>query len=109
MPRRSDQSETARLLMLEQARRLKRLRMALGLLQGDAAQLAGVSRFAWRRYEGDGVPASITAVALGKFLAYKSLSADYVIAGNLAGLPGQLARDLLRIEADEGGHSPPEA
>lgn len=86
-------------LRLEQAARLQRLRNLLGLQQQDAAERAGLSRFAWARME-DG-QRRIDTVALAKFCQSKDLPAEYVVSGSLSGLPSDLARDLVSAEIAE--------
>lgn len=85
--------------MRAQSTRLARLRRLVGMQKGDAADVAGVSRFSWYRME-EG-KARIDAVALARFLAYRNLPAEYVISGGFLGLPPDLVRDLVRDEEHE--------
>lgn len=98
--------------MIGQARRLWRLRKLLGLTQEEAGRLAGTGRDAWTRMESWtnlGRLARLDGVALARFLREASklrfggaaFSADYVISGSINGLPGNLARELVRAELAE--------
>ncbi len=93
----SDESMTAAQIVAAQAARLRRLREQLGLQQVDAAALAKVTRFAWRRMEAG--EKRIDAVSLHRFLGYRNITADYVISGKLSGLPEDLIEELARRSA----------
>jgi transcriptional regulator with XRE-family HTH domain len=85
--------------MVEQAARLERLRDLLGLTPGQAAKLVGVSRFTWRRYEEALAPIPLLHLTL--FAEANGITLDYVISGDLAGLPRELQRDLPAREAQD--------
>jgi hypothetical protein len=100
MVKHSDASPEASLLARRQSRRLNHFRRALGIGPQDAAALANVSRFAWAHMEqGD---RRVDMVALSRFLAayerVPNLPGEYVLSGSTAGLPPDLARDLLELD-----------
>ena len=100
MVKHADTSPEARLLQRQQSHRLQHFRRALGLSREKAGEMAGVSRFTWRRMEeGD---ARIDAVPLRRFLAafdrHPNLPGEYILSGSTAGLPPDLARDLLELD-----------
>jgi transcriptional regulator with XRE-family HTH domain len=103
----ADTSAEADQLLQQQSRRLLRFRIALGLSRQQAADMAGVARFTWRRMEMG--TSRIDTVPLRRFLAayerVSNLPAEYVISGNTSGLPPDLVRDLVRMEIEEGDHS----
>lgn len=114
----SDDTPEAALLQKQQSLRLHHLRRAMGLSRADAAAMAGVSRFTWRRME-EG-KARIDTVPLRRFLAaydrLPNLSGEYVLSGSTAGMPELLVenlRELARAEPDDsmlassGNHAPP--
>jgi hypothetical protein len=116
MAKRTRDSPANQLLQKQQSRRLQHLRRALGVLRTTAAEMAGVSRYSWRRME-DG-DARIDMVALRHFLAacerYPNLPGEYVLSGSTDGLPLLLAMNLMELDrlepedfGDLGGGSVP--
>lgn len=113
MVKHADDSPEAELLQKQQARRLMHFRRVLGLTRTTAAEMAGISRFSWRRME-EGL-GRIDTVPLRRFLAayerHPNLPAEYIISGSTAGLPPLLAMNLLQLDRDEpedfGGSSGP--
>lgn len=100
MARYSDTTADAARVAQEQAYRLRLLRELSGLTVTEAAKRGHVTRFSWSRMERG--QNRIDPVALCYFiLSNKDLCADYVITGNLAGLRGDLARDLIQREQQD--------
>src|SRR3954454_18195849 len=103
MVKHADDSPEATLLQRQQARRLSHFRRALGVSRTTAGEMAGISRFSWRRME-EGL-GRIDTVPLRRFLAaydrIPNLPGEYVISGSTSGLPPQLARDLLTLDQME--------
>jgi transcriptional regulator with XRE-family HTH domain len=99
MATKSGDSPAASRMMVEQSRRLVRLRQLVGLKQVDAAASAQVTKDSWGRAERAEI--RIDAVALARFLAAYNLPAGYVITGSYEGLPPELLRDIIRAEAED--------
>jgi len=94
--------EAALKIQRDQGARLTRLRLRLGLDQGEAAELARTGYDAWGRAE-RGV-AKINPIALQRFIAAVQaqtstrISANYVISGDLDGIDDALRRELIEVE-----------
>lgn len=99
MAKLSDQSPAASAVRDAQAERLTRLRQRLGLSVAKAAELGGVSRFAWARMEQ--ARANLDGVALARFVTALGLPSEYVVTGRFDGLPPGLQRELIQVEARE--------
>jgi hypothetical protein len=100
MARKSDVSNAASAIAAGQKRRLRWLRTVLMPVQADAARVAGVSSFSWNRME---MPngTQIDIVALARFCGHHQVPAEYVVSGDLSGLPRELQRSLVAVEQAE--------
>lgn len=100
MSRYSDTTPDAARIAQEQAYRLRLLRELSGLTVAAAAKRAHITRFSWYRMET--AQTRLDPVALCYFLlSNRDLCADYVITGELSGLRGDLARDLVQREMED--------
>lgn len=97
MAKKSDQSEAASAIREGQKRRLNLLREALNPVQADAARVAGVSVWSWNRMEKPG-GTGIDPVAVARFCAFHQIPGEYILSGDLSGLPPKLQRDLAKAE-----------
>lgn len=81
--------------------RLRRIREAKGLTQPALADIMGVTTSAVSAWEnGRNI---VDAVALGAAAKYLGFTTDYVILGEIGGLPFDLAREVQRRERAELG------
>ena len=94
----SDDPAAAR-LRVEQARRLERVRALVELGPQQAADMAGVSRFKWYRYETGDI--DIECVPLARFVKALGFPAEYVVTGAFSGLDADAIRRLVEMETLE--------
>ncbi|MEC9431535.1 MAG: helix-turn-helix transcriptional regulator [Pseudomonadota bacterium] len=78
-----------------QANRLGILREALGLSPSQMADRAGIDRTSWGRFESGKRPVTIDAI-LRLTTAY-DCTADFILRGSFAGMPGDLRDRILRF------------
>ncbi len=71
--------------------RLREERERLGLKQSEIAELAGVSREMWGRYERGALPGSEVLIALASIKSPEKLDVLYVITGQRSATPSPMA------------------
>jgi transcriptional regulator with XRE-family HTH domain len=86
-------------LKLCQGARLRRLRVALGVSQTDAAAVAGLTKFKWNHMEAGRHP--IDPLALQIFCDAHGTGADYVITAKRATLRDDLQAKIALQEAKD--------
>lgn len=79
--------------------RLKLLREALGLKPSEMADLLGIERTYWSRFEGGkrAITEPIAALLVDRF----GVSLDFVILGRWGGLPMDLAAKMRAVSSDK--------
>lgn len=87
-------------LRADQARRLERVRaLVVALGPQQAADMAGVTRFKWYRYETGEI--DIECVPLARFVKALGFPAEYVVTGAFSGLDADAIRRLVEMETLE--------
>jgi transcriptional regulator with XRE-family HTH domain len=78
--------------------RLKLIRLAAGLQPAQMADLLGIERTYWSRFEGGKRPVteSVAALIVERF----GVTLDFIILGRWDRLPFELAQQMRAIEAD---------
>ncbi|MCQ4160930.1 helix-turn-helix domain-containing protein [Roseomonas sp. GC11] len=97
MAKRSNDQPEDNALRLAQARRLRILREYLTPKSVDAARAAGMTASAYSRMETG--QSEIKGVALARICQHYAVTCDYVLTGEIKGLPSDLIRRVLELEA----------
>lgn len=82
----------------EVARRLKLTRKALGLRTTDVARATGIANNTWSQYEKARRYPELAQIL--RFVERFSIPLDWIYRGVLLGLPTDLAKRIIEIEAD---------